>query len=219
MQQPSRQYIYFSTSRLEQAGGMVRRRGFPWLGRSARLAQWEAAIRDTMQKLEQGGAIGSLDAPKHYVRGRVPLRWGPLKGAGAQDSGLIYFGGGSANTILGLVGSSTDILDSAGDCTLYSTSAGMPYLYAALKREVNIPFAMKHPRSIRLDDPQDYQKAVQAVRAATLQEQARGPALDVEICAQTLLIGAADPWNERPRVVLGVPLYVATIPQASASAR
>jgi len=214
MQQPLRQYIYFSTSRLEQAGGTVRRRGFPWLGRLARTAQWDAAIRDTMQKLEQGGAIGSLDAPQRYFRGRVSLRWGPLKGAGVQDSGLVYFGGGSENAILGLVGSSTDTLDIAGNCTLYSTSAGMPYLYAALKRELNVPFGMKQPGPIRLDDPQDYQKAVQAVRAATLQEQAKGPVLDVEICAQTLLVGTADPWTERPRVVLGVPLYVATIPQA-----
>ncbi len=192
----------------------MRRRGFPWFSKSARIAQWDATIRDAMHKLEQGGAIGPLEAPQRYFRGRVSLRWGPLKGAGVQDSGLVYFGGGTSDAILGLVGSSADILDSAGDCTLYSVSAGMPYLYAALKRELNVPFAMKQPGPIRLDDPQDYQKAVQAVRVATLQEQARGPALDVEICAQTLLVGAADPWNERPRVVLGVPLYVATIPQS-----
>src|SRR5260370_15687699 len=52
--------------------------------------------------------VGTVDEPGQYVRGRLPMRWGPL-----GTSYVVYFAGGTERTTVGLGGSSGHVLSAA----------------------------------------------------------------------------------------------------------
>lgn len=218
MSQPPNRYIYIDADHMgstakPRSGGLL-----GWLRRQPALPVPDTKLQALVQTLEQEGEMGTLAAPKSYFRGRLAMRWGSLLTPGAADPQLTYFGGSTDQAILGLVGKTGGLNGTSGAATLLTTSAWMPYLFALLEPALAYSFAGKQNGLIRPDDPQDRQKAAQAVRMATMQEQRRDPPLEVEVCARTLLVGTADPWQEFPRIVLGIPLYVALAAPANAAA-
>lgn len=58
---------------------------------------------------EVGVGAKSPSEPGQYVRGRLPMRWGP---PGAEQA--VYFGGGTERTIVGLGGSGGHLLGASG---------------------------------------------------------------------------------------------------------
>jgi hypothetical protein len=184
---------------------------FRWGKNKPDTSKWDTTFQQVMQKLDATGELGTLEVPKRYIFGRLQLRWGPLSTSWANDSGLIYFGGYTDDVILGLVGSKNNIRGAIGDSSLYSTSGNMKYLFTLLNKEISLSGDVPVVYPFQQDNPQDKQKAILAVQKATLQDQRKGSMIEVEVCAQTLLVGNANPWQEQPRIVIGVPLYIATV--------
>ena len=59
--------------------------------------------------LEKEGSIGTVDSPKQYFKGILPMRWGSY--GRDEKSQLVYFGGiTDARTVLGLGGSINHVL-------------------------------------------------------------------------------------------------------------
>lgn len=58
------------------------------------------------RRLAEGGHVGTVDAPGRYVRGRLPVQWGPLADCGRDDSSTVFFGGRDGRTVVGLAAGS-----------------------------------------------------------------------------------------------------------------
>jgi len=57
--------------------------------------------------LDSNGEIGSLEEPKLYVRGKIPLRWGRF---GSPELNCVFFGGTTGTMFVGLGGSYHNVL-------------------------------------------------------------------------------------------------------------
>src|SRR6267143_3106976 len=73
------------------------------------------------------GNLGTVDAPDEYVEDSLLIRWGPHDTEGGKFSPLVYFGGITSKTILGLGGSVKHLLGNIGESPSFSASA-TPYL-------------------------------------------------------------------------------------------
>jgi hypothetical protein len=65
-------------------------------------------LRVVLEYLDRQTMIGSIDEPGAYFAGRIPMRWGPYQRSSdpaGLPSGIVYFGGQTANTTIGLGGS------------------------------------------------------------------------------------------------------------------
>ena len=64
--------------------------------------------------IENNFDVGTVDKPKNYVKGVIPMRWGPFYlgtvQPGLGNSGLVWFGGFTPTTVVGLGGSSKHII-------------------------------------------------------------------------------------------------------------
>jgi TIR domain len=85
----SKYYVYISDSKVNMLYPQVR------TGTSARqdsIGKLETVVAD----LVRGGRVGTIDEPKEYFAGAMPMRWGPCLFMDVFDklvSGLVYFGG------------------------------------------------------------------------------------------------------------------------------
>jgi hypothetical protein len=197
---------YLKKVNVDQPRGL--RRFFGMGPRKSTATQWDTQMRTLLQQLESAGELGTLDEPKRFFMGQLELRWGPFSAAGADDLNLIYFGGRTDRAIVGLVGQSSGLQGPIGDSSLYSTSAGMRYLFTLLDQAIPVSPQAPRIKPFHRDHPQDSSKALSAVQTATLYEQRKGPTMKVEFCAQTLLIGEVNPWHDPQNIVLGIPLYI-----------
>ncbi|KMS79449.1 MULTISPECIES: DUF7019 family protein [Streptomyces] len=158
-----------------------------------------AKLERVLRHLEETGQIGSVDDPAPYFRGSLPMQWGPLQG----DNGgaLVYFGGRTERTILGLGGASGHVLGASAPQSQEFAPSSVPTLLAGLASA----FAAD---SVEL--PAEESSLAWVHTAGRL---LRGPRQPVEFVARRLLAGPS-PYPEldaRPgmRVLLGSPLYVA----------
>lgn len=166
-------------------------------------------VERVVRGLEEGGHVGTVEAPGEYVRGRLPVRWGPLADGGRDDGSAVFFGGRDGRTVVGLGGSATHVIGSpdSGNPPLYSPSL-LPALVKALRRDPDIApvFATDDPDGLYPED----RTALRATRhAVSLLE---GPAQTVDFVARKLLHGPS-PERDAPadRILLGSPLYVALV--------
>jgi hypothetical protein len=82
------------------------------------------ASRDSIDKLDTvladlacADRIGTVDEPKEYFAGAMPMRWGPCAFPAVPQltpSPLVYFGGATEKTIVGLSGSATHVIGEVG---------------------------------------------------------------------------------------------------------
>jgi hypothetical protein len=163
---------------------------------SDRVARLERVVRH----LDDFCDVGSIDEPGQYFRGRLPMRWGPL--ASGQAS-LVYFGGSTEHTIVGLGGASGHVLGApapaAAEAGQVFAPSTMPGLVAGLAAAVTA------------DGEAVPTSALASVHLAN--RLLRGAEQDVEFLAKRLLHGSS-PYPELDArdgmtVLLGSPLFVA----------
>lgn len=73
-------------------------------------------LKAVIEALEQSQIVGTVDEPKEYVKGTLPMRWGIYRDAGrpTEEPPLVYFGGRTEQTIFGFGGSSRHVEGNAG---------------------------------------------------------------------------------------------------------
>jgi hypothetical protein len=162
-----------------------------------------------IRHLEEYGDVGSIDVPGQYFRGLLPLQWGPF---GEVESSLVYFGGHTERTILGLGGSGKHVLGWSGGehQDRIAARSMLPWLLGGLSTDSDIDASLQgeHRDLDELDVV-----ALKHVHQATTQ--LTGPAQTLEFIAKTLLRGPSpcpnvDPFEDMV-VLLGSPLYVALV--------
>src|SRR5713226_682358 len=84
------------------------------------------------------GNLGTVDEPDEYLEDSLFVRWGPFGPRTGEPSPLVYFGGQTSKTIVGLGGSARHVLGNTGQSTAFSASA-TPYLLAYLEKQIDIP--------------------------------------------------------------------------------
>jgi len=162
-----------------------------------------AKLERVLRHLEERGEIGSTDDPGPYFRGSLPMQWGPMQGA--NGGSLVYFGGRSGQTILGLGGAGSHVLGSGGPQAQEFAPSSVPTLLAGLASA----FA-DGGDGMPAESPAEQSPLAWVHTAGRL---LRGPRQPVEFVARRLLTGPS-PYPEldaRPgmKVLLGSPLYVA----------
>jgi hypothetical protein len=174
------------------------------------------------------GSVGSADEPLDYVSDTLEMRWGYLGGFGGKEMPLVYFGGQTDRTVVGLGGSARHVIGNVGLSTPYSHSA-MPFLTTTLVKDLGLGLEEVHTH-YNLADPGhgydaltrrskrtegkfrdvDEKFVFEAVFAASVEM--KGPAQTVEFLAKRLLHGLPKEFKYPPNVaniLLGTPLYVA----------
>src|SRR5215210_3594140 len=85
--------------------------------------------------IENNMEVGTVDEPNAYFTGLLPMRWGEYR----VDSGLVYFGGKTAQTVLGLGGSMTHVIGNRkGESDTHGGSIGAD-IGAVLSKDLNLP--------------------------------------------------------------------------------
>jgi hypothetical protein len=75
--------------------------------------------------LEQNESVGTVDEPDLYFKGQLSMTWGPYLTFTheAKESPLVYFGAVTDRTIVGLGGSSQNMIGASGSSSAHSHSA------------------------------------------------------------------------------------------------
>ena len=137
----------------------------------------------------------------------MPMRWGPCVFPNVPQltpSPLVYFGGTTETTVVGLGGSATHVIGEVG-----STRAGahscLPHFIMQLRKELGESLPSPYNEKPFGD------QALGGVYLATVL--GKGPSQELEFVAQRLAHGTCPaPWRDpgTPETVLvGTPLYVA----------
>lgn len=178
--------------------------------------------------IREYGNVGSIDGPDEYIEGDLPMRWGPYINIYDYEGGespLVYFGGETERTIIGLGGSSKHVIGSSGQSSAHSHSI-TPFLISFLEKQLGLkkkpnPHSIdvkRHERSYfgkRLTESERADESLHAVYLATTQME--GPLQRLEFLAKRLLYGELaeihrlphfDP-NDEKKILLATPLYVA----------
>jgi serine/threonine protein kinase len=226
-------YVYVSRTKVEMLYGQipsVQRNNIAHrlnvdLSRLAGQVLLEGSIDDALLAktnlvvgfLEEQGLVGTINQPRPFFKGQLALRWGPYvipSGANAGGStGLVYFGGETESTIIGLGGSLHHVIGRVGGAASHSHSA-TPVLVNVLSRELGISAGeMPEPPPPESLGPVDRNwRALKAVELASTQME--GPVENIEFVARLLLSGTEIQGYHRsarpPRqVLLGSPIYAA----------
>jgi hypothetical protein len=170
-----------------------------------------AKVKIVAEYIEKHLDVGTVDAPSTYFKGTLPMKWGPPfeneEVAGSGD--MVYFGGFTQRTILGLAGSMGHVISGNKGSTF---EMGVSHLYALFTILASDP---QKPIS-DLPDTEDNYYIDQAFLGVQRQTwKMRGPKQQLEFLAKTLLQGPlAYPFHPsfkatQSYVVLGTPIYVA----------
>jgi len=153
-----------------------------------------------VQHLDDHYDVGTVDEPGQYIRGRLPMRWGPLPSGQAS---LVYFGGSTEHTIVGLGGASRHV---------WGTSAPTPAEHGQVFAPSTMPGLLAGlAPAVTADGEAVPTNALGLVHLAN--RQMRGAEQEVEFLAKRLLHGSS-PYPEldahdHMTVLLGSPLFVA----------
>lgn len=154
------------------------------------------------------GDVGDVDEPRQFFAGTLPMRWGPYP---TPDSSLLYFGGRTERTVVGLGGSVHHALD--------SVELPEPQgLDRVLLSDSSLPRMLDRLGADRPDDDLAEWTAGGTdggilAHVCRANRNIRYPAQDVEFVAKRLLQGpSTDPDDPAgSTVLLGSPLYVAVV--------
>ena len=200
-------YLYISDTKVNMLYGQG---GF---GGDARAQDSGRKLDAVLTKLEKAGRIGTIDEPKEYFAGAMSMRWGPCVFPGLPErltstsSPLVYFGGATETTVVGLGGSAKHVIGEVG-----STKAG---LHSCLPRFIfQLRQELGESLDFKLKSMDDDQATLMAVHEATMR--ARGPSQELEFVAKRLAYGSLPaPWfperkpGDKEKILVGTPLYVA----------
>lgn len=169
-----------------------------------------ARLERVARYLDEHADVGSVEKPGQFFRGLLPMRWGIVPTTDEQS--LVYFGGRTEDTIVGLGGSPFHVIGAAPPEPTprgFGGSSTMPALLAGLVDDEAEPVP---------GTPDDGDDAAEVAALASVHQagtRLRGPTQNVEFLAKRLLSGPS-PYPEldgRPgmTVLLGSPLYVALV--------
>lgn len=167
-------------------------------------------VKLVTEHIRKNCEVGKIEDGMPYVEDTLDMRWGPIQGYWKEEVPLVYFGGISTNTIVGLSGSKKHLIGGNPSSCVESGSA-TPSIIRALSSllEESVSDAFSSPsRNI----PQD--RSLFLVQIAT--GFMIGPTQRLTFLAKTLLAGAKPepdyhaPWGrEVKNAWLGTPLWVA----------
>ena len=166
-----------------------------------------ARLETVADFIRQSARVGTVDSPCEYVADTLPLRWGDY--GWDRKSPVVYFGGETERTIVGLGGSSKHLVGSSVTSAAEPHSA-MPYLIKflgeGLRQQENE--SSEKPGSHVAIFPYPF-TPIAAVEYSILQMQ--GPPQNVEFLAKRLAYGPVEKHAElkEKHVLLATPLYVA----------
>jgi uncharacterized protein DUF7019 len=153
-----------------------------------------ARLERVVRHLQDFGDLGPIDAPGQFFGGIMPVRWGSFHG-----TSLVYFGGETERTVVGLGGSGRHVLGTSGNPDDHAMARSvMPSLLDGLAVEPEIGDLL----GVGTGADEDVLRAVELANAGL-----RGPDQNVEFVAKRLLHGRLG----TKEVVLGTPLYVALV--------
>jgi hypothetical protein len=187
-----RYYLYISDSKVD----MLLQQVASAFAVPDRVARLERVVRH----LDNFGDVGSIQDPGHYVRGRLPMRWGPPDPA---RTSWVYFGGSTDRTVVGLGGATGHVIGAsapaAAELGEVFAPSSLPGLLAGLAAALTV------------DGNAMPSNALASVYLAN--RQLRGAEQNVEFLAKRLLHGPS-PYpeldaNDGMTVLLGSPLFVA----------
>ena len=167
-----------------------------------------ARLKAVLNYLEKHDAnnIGTVDNPKKYFRGTLPMfsHFIP-QGFGVKKPELIYYGGSTQTSIIGLGGAATYVLNKTGtEGTMREVSSALPYLTSLLAKESKI-------ETIFAGD--DWNDDVLSLDAIEYMERynRKGKQIDkLKFFAKLKLDSEKiEGYDTKKRIILGSPLYVA----------
>jgi hypothetical protein len=143
--------------------------------------------------IEKHLGVGTVDEPSAYLRGNLPMRWGPYGPA------MVYFGAETRHTILGMAGSAKHVIGSIGDAQIeHLPISYMPHqILSTLEKAILVEEPRLEGGSVSL----------QIVEAATTGM--TGPQENLEFLARRLVTGELATAEGAKNTVLATPIYVA----------
>jgi hypothetical protein len=164
-----------------------------------------ARLEQVVRHLQDHGDLGSVDEPGQFFWGLLPMKWGPFPSD--ADSSLVFFGGRTDRTVVGLGGSLKHVLGSVPDATEHGVGRSlMPSLLDAL----GVSSDLEDEYVVDAVDS-DLDRADRAALAKVHQAvtDLDWPAQNVEFVAKRLLHGYSP--SDETSVLLGSPVYVALV--------
>ncbi|GAA1890978.1 DUF7019 family protein [Actinomadura bangladeshensis] len=160
-------------------------------------------LRLVLGHLDRENAVGSIQEPAQYVAGRLPMRWGTL---GAVDGAVVFFAGESGDRVLGLGGSSGNVVGEPSGMESRRSGSNAPAMLDALRSAD--PASPSDALAIRLlRGSESAGSAWELDALETAVDVLPGVVQEVEFVARRLLEGVSRDGNRK--VLLGTPLYVA----------
>jgi len=183
-----------------------------------------ARLEAVVEFIREFGNLGTLDEPDEYVADTLPMRWGNYAGF-PKESSVVYFGGQTEKTIVGLGGSMKHLIGSSkeGDSAPHSHSA-TPFLMEYLLKELDLPSSDPElERDLHFYRSQGQEFAVlDAVYLATTQMRglvqnveflakrlASGPSQIAESILRSPVLPVSGRLSEATNALLATPLYIA----------
>jgi hypothetical protein len=171
-------------------------------------------LKVVTEYIEKNEPVGTVDEPKSYFKGTLPMKWGPY----GENNEIVYFAGSTSNTVFGLGGSMDHVIGSKGESSAqYWAASTTPYLISTLKNELNLLEPDLELRSLMgYESPRP--PAMRAVYQVTTKME--GPVEQLQFLAKKLLDtddfteeekehSNRMHWEVDKRILLGTPLYVA----------
>ena len=183
-------------------------------------------LKETVKYIEENCGIGTIDQPLAYFRGTLPMQWG-LLGA----SNVVYYGGSTASTTVGLGGSGQHVIGGMNYSPIQpiptisknprgiptdpnDSGSGIPAIFKAFE-SVLFYEARARERALlqQIHSTAPIQDANHALDAVKLIERClRGPYQNLEFLARKLIVGESrvgEAYGYFRQVILGTPIYIA----------
>jgi hypothetical protein len=167
-------------------------------------------LRLVTEYVEKHLPLGWIDAPDSYFKGSLPMRWGVYPERDTSPF-VLYFGGSTDHTILGLTGSPQHILGNRNN----SSTTVMEHVSPSVWAFPSLIFILQGEKNIAdpIPPPSTGIPPARLVEHATTRM--TGPTQDLEFLAKTLWRGPrqmdAHQEGNQLAVLLGSPIYVALI--------
>jgi hypothetical protein len=217
-------YLYQSKSKIEMLHGQIR------TGKQKKTTEFKFGVKvfsasrksekeshdslsnmveEVTEYIREKYNVGSVDYPGEYVEGTMNMRWGPIEGYSGESVPLVYFGGITDETVVGLSGSKKHLLGENPTSGVSSGSA-TPMIIGSIGTMLNETL----PGNIMSFPPHDLKKyPLEMIQIAT--GFMEGPIQKLSFLAKTLLYGDKPdpdyhaPWGiDQKKVYLGTPLWV-----------
>jgi hypothetical protein len=170
-----------------------------------------AKLTAVVRFLEENEPLGTVDQPESYFKGQMSMTWGPYETFNYRAKGpspLVYFGGETDRTIVGLGGSSQNMIGAPGRSSAHSHSA-TPVMVARIYEGLELPIP-ENEKAFHWVGKENSGMVAMAVDLAT--SQMEGAKEKVEFFARRLAFypsGAHHAHRRDMNILLGTPLYVA----------